>query len=78
MCMQQLQRELYHKNSYLTSFSVIYDGPSVKEKIFKYFFHHRILGGENIFKYIFTTVFWGEKIYLNIFSPPYFGGKKYI
>ena len=62
----------------------VYDGPSVKEKIFEYFFHHRILGGENIFKYIFTTVFWGEKIYLNIFSPPFFflgGGEnifKYI
>ena len=40
-----------------------YDGPSVKEKIFKYFF---------------TTLLWGEKIYLNIFSPPYFGGRKYI
>ena len=63
-----------------------------KEKIFKYFFHHLLLGekiylnlfsppyfvGKNIFKYIFTTVFWGEKIYLNIFSPPYFGGRKYI
>ena len=22
-----------------------YDGPSVKEKIFKYFFHHHIFGG---------------------------------
>ena len=53
----------------------------MKEKIFKYFFHRRILGGENIFKYIFTTVFLGEKIYFhhrnfggenifkNIFSP---------
>ena len=36
------------------------------------------MGGENIFKYIFTTIFWGEKIYLNIFSPPYFVGRKYI
>ena len=37
--------------------SDLYDGPSVKENIFNFFFHHRILGGENIFKYIFTTVF---------------------
>ena len=66
----------------------------MKEKIFKCFsppyfggrkyiliyFHHRILvfGGENIFKFIFTSVFLGEKIYLNIFSPPYFLGRKYI
>ena len=57
---------------------VVYDGPSVKEKIFKKKIHHRILGGENIFKYIFTTVFCWEKIYLNIFSPPYFVGRKYI
>ena len=55
-----------------------YDGSSVKENIFKYFFRHRSLGGENIFKYIFTTVFCWEKIYLNIFSPPYFVGRKYI
>ena len=71
----------------------IYDGPSVKEKILfkknhhcifggiKYiqiYFHHHILGGENIFKYIFTTLFLGEKIYLNVFSPPYFWGREYI
>ena len=56
----------------------IYDEPSVKEKIFKYLFHHHIFGGENIFKYIFTTVFLGEKIYLNLFSPLYFWGNKYI
>ena len=49
-----------------------------KRKHLNIFFHHRILEGENIFKYIFTTVFWGEKIYLNIFSPPYFVGRKYI
>ena len=49
-----------------------------KRKYLNIFFHHRILGGENIFEYIFTTVFWGEKIYLNIFSPPYFVGRKYI
>ena len=52
--------------------SQYYDGPSVKEKIFKYLFHHRILRGENIFKYVLTTIFLGEKIYLNLFSPPYF------
>ena len=55
-----------------------YDGPSVKEKILKYFFHHRILRGKDIFKFIFTTVFLREKIYLNTFSPPYFWGRKYI
>ena len=58
-------------------FDVFYDGPSVKEKIFIYlfhhnifffwggggrkyisiYFHHRIFGGENIFKFIFITVF---------------------
>ena len=38
-----------------------------KRKYLNIFFHHRILGGENIFKYIFTTVFCWEKIYLNIF-----------
>ena len=65
----------FPENEFVTGY---YDGPSVKEKIFRYFFHHRILGGGNIFKYIFTTVFWGEKIYLNIFSPPYFWGRKYI
>ena len=39
------------------------------------YFHHRIFGGENIFKYIFTTIFLGEKIYFNSFSPPFFGGE---
>ena len=67
LCVATLQQLIY-----------LYDGPSVKEKIFKYFFHHHILGGENIFKYIFTTVFWGEEIYSNLFSPPYFGGRKEI
>ena len=55
-----------------------YDGPSVKEKIFEYFFHHRILEGENKFKDIFTPVYWGEKINLNIFSLPFFGERKFI
>ena len=59
-------------------FSKMYDGSSVKEKISKKKFHHRILGGENIFKYIFTPVYWGKKIYLNLFSTPYFWGRKYI
>ena len=77
--------------SFLCLSMLIYDGPSVKEKIFfsppyfffwgggrKYiwiYFHHRIFGGENIFKCIFTTVFFSPKntvvkINLNIFSPP--------
>ena len=51
-------------------YTVSYDGPSVKEKIFKYFFHHRIFGGENKFKYIFSPKNTVVKIYLNIFSPP--------
>ena len=69
-----------------------YDGQSVKEKIFRYFFttvfwgekiylnifSPPYFGGENIFKNISTTIFLGEKIYLNIFSPPYFVGRKYI
>ena len=50
--------------------SQLYDGPSVKEKIFRYFFSPPYFGGENIFKYIFTTIFCWEKIYWNIFSPP--------
>ena len=42
--------------------------------------HHRTLPfiGERkkIFKFIFTTVFWGEKIYSNLFLPPKFLGEK--
>ena len=45
----------------------MYDGTSVNGKIFKYFFHHRILGGENIFKYIFYK-YVGENIFKYIFS----------
>ena len=51
---------------------------SVTDKIFKYFFHHCILGGENIFKYIFTPVYWGENKYLNIFLLPFIGERKNI
>ena len=76
-----LPKEKVKIKFFIFSRQQMYDGPSVKEKIFKYIFHHRILGGENIFKYIFTTVFWGENIYLNIFSPPKYGSEnifKYI
>ena len=71
----------------------MYDGPSVKERInlnlfslpfigeWTYiwiYFHSRLLGGENIFEFIFTPVYCGEKTYLNLFSLPFVGERKYI
>ena len=50
----------------------------MKEKLFKYFFHHRILRGENIFKYIFSPQNTMVKIYLNIILPSKYGGEKNI
>ena len=92
----------------ISSFSMFYDGPSVKERINlnlfslpfigerKYvwiYFHSRLLGGENIFEFIFTHVYWGRKniwIYFHsrllgkenifecIFIPVYWGEKIYL
>ena len=61
-----------------------------KRKYLNTFFHHRILLGENIFKYIFTTVFCWEKIYFHhrillvenifeyIFTTVFLGEKIYL
>ena len=49
----------------------------MKEKIFKYFFHHRILGGENIFKYNFSPQkYGGENKFKFIFSQQNMAVKK--
>ena len=48
-----------------------------KRKYLNIYFHHRILGGENKFEYIFTPVYWGEKMNLNIFSLLFIGERKY-
>ena len=45
------------------------------KKIYLNIFSPPYFWGDDISKYIFTTVFWGKKIYLNIFSPPYFRGR---
>ena len=47
------------------------------ENIFEFIFTTEIFGGENIFKFIFTTIFFWEKIYLNLFFPGQYGkGRK--
>ena len=41
-----------------------------KSKYLNIHFHHRTLGGENKFKFIFTHVYWGEQINLDLFFTP--------
>ena len=78
-------------SSFFFAFHICITMDQVWKRIYlNIFFHHYILGGENIFRYIFTTVFcWGEnifkyifttvfcweKIYLNIFHHRIFGGE---
>ena len=45
-------------------------------QILKYSFYHGILGGENIFKFTFTPVYWGEKINLNLCSLQFIGDRE--
>ena len=49
-----------------------------ERKYVQIYFHSRLLGRENIFRYIFTPVYWGEKIYLDIFFQPLEKEGKYI
>ena len=48
----------------------------MKERINLNLFSLPFIGGENIFEFIFTPVYWGEKIYLNLFSLPFVGERK--
>ena len=69
--MDQVRKRKKNKNKNFTIVFFLGGGG----KYIQIYFHSRLLGKENIFKFIFTSVFLGEKIYLNLFSPPYFGGE---